>query len=549
MGESAAAQAQILTDHVLKIASILDRVEVSKYLAKAATELTGAQFAAVSVLDSHGDTLQFISYGLPETMTEHPPITHPIFNDVPLGRWLIINDITKYTGGNGLPEGHPHLNNFLGVPITVNEQVWGRLYLAEKAGGFTDDDGELISLLASAAAITVVNSQLYDESVNRNRWLAASQKIVSSLLEGSEEEEALEVIAHEMRIAAQAAAAILVLPSIQDRWISEIVDTDGSVPVQELLGIDFPPDGRARTVIREQSGLVVDSMQRLRTVRVPKLRAFGPALYAPLISHGTGRGVMILLRPVGSLEFNLHDLALAESVAKQATIAIQLAEARQAQALANELDERARISRDLHDLAIQQLFASGMHITAIREELESQGIDPSVSSALDNAISAIDDSVKQIRQIVHLLRDDGSSAALVPRLQHEASVARQALGYAPSLLLTWNGKDLGKDDDQLIDDAVGSDIADDVVAVVREGLSNAARHAKAASASVEVDACPKKILVRVIDDGQGMATSLMRRSGLSNLAARARRHHGTFEIGQRADGHHGTVLQWQVPLS
>ncbi|VEI14040.1 sensor histidine kinase [Trueperella bialowiezensis] len=534
--------------HILAIASTLDQVEVSRALVESACELTGAQFGAVSVLDSHGDTIQFIHRGAPQgSVIEHPPITHGVFNDIPHDSYLIINDIDGYAE-SALPRDHPAMKNFLGVAITVNEQVWGRLYLSDKSSDFTEGDGEVAQLLARAAAISVVNSQLYDDSQNRARWLSASHRIVSSLLEGSDEEEALETIAHEMRIAAQADVAMMILPSIQDQWVSEIVDCDDPAVAHRLLGLNFPKEGRARTVLRDEGGVVVDSMQRLRTVRVEELRAFGSALYAPLTSQGIGRGVILLLRFPGGLEFNLHDLTMAENVAKQATIAIELAEARHAQAMAAELDERSRISRDLHDLAIQQLFASGMHVTAVRGEMEQRGLDDTVLDALDDAISAIDESVKQIRAIVHSLRDEGSVQAVVARLQHETSVARRSLGFAPSLLVTWNGKDIDESDYHLVDDAIGADIADDVVAVVREGLSNAARHAKASSAIVRADATPEEISIEVIDDGTGIQQTLSRRSGLANLAARARRHHGTFQILPRDDGQSGTKLTWKVKL-
>lgn len=536
--------------HILSIASTLDQVEVSRALVTSACDATGAKFGAVSVLDSHGETIQFIQHGLPagpEAVIDHPPINHGVFNDIPLDSYLIINDIGGYAN-TALPENHPAMLNFLGVAITVNEQVWGRLYLSDKPEDFTDDDGDVVHLLARAASISVVNSQLYEESQNRTRWLTASQRIVSSLLEGSDEDEALETIAHEMRVAAHADVAMIILPSIQDQWVSEIVDSDDLAVVHELLGLSFPKDGRARTVLREQGGVVVDSMQRLRTVRVQELRRFGSALYAPLMSQGVGRGVILLLRFPNELEFNLQDLTMAENVAKQATIALELAEARRAQAMAAELDERARISRDLHDLAIQQLFASGMHITAVREEMAERGVGADVTGSLDDAISAIDDSVKQIRAIVRSLRDDGSSAAVVARLQHETSVARGSLGFAPSLLVTWNGEDIDEDDYHLVDDVIGSDIADDVVAVVREGLSNAARHAKASSAIVRADADTEQITIHVIDDGTGIQQTLSRRSGLSNLAARARRHQGAFQIRPREDGHSGTELTWAVKL-
>ncbi len=535
--------------HALELTGKLDRHAALQYFVDSARNITGAQFSALGVLDSHGETMEFIFSGVSQEVAERlggPPRGHGVFADIPKDAPLVVNNLPAYPRAEGFPEGHPQMSNFLGVTVPVNEQIWGRLYLTDKEGGFTDDDGAKIQLFARAASIAVQNSQIYAESQNRARWLTASQNIVASLLEGSEEEEALEVIAHEMRLAAGADTALIVLPSLGDTWRSEIVDGEGSA---SMLGLTFPPAGRAITVVKEQSGVVVDSMQRLRNLRVPELRKFGPALYAPLGAHGVGKGVIILLRSPGGLEFNLHDLAMAENAAKQATIALELAEARHTQEVAAELDERSRISRDLHDLAIQQLFASGMQITAVKEEMTARGHKEDVADVLDQAISSIDESVRQIRQIVHSLRDSNSSAALVERLQHETSVARQSLGFAPSLLVTWKGESVLTD--QMfteIDDAVGADISDDVVAVVREGLSNAARHAHASSALVELDVTLDTVSVKVMDDGAGMTQSLSRRSGLSNLAARARRHRGTFTIGPRTDAK-GTVMAWQAPLT
>lgn len=535
--------------HSLQLTGQLNRNEALRHFVDSARELTGARYSALAVLDSHGETMEFIQSGVDEAtakMLGRPPRGHGVFSDIPPESWLIVNDLPNYPNSQGMPDGHPTMRNFLGVVVPVHEQVWGRLYLTDKDGGFTDDDGQQMQLLAHAAAIAAQNSQLYAQAQNRARWLTASQNIVSSLLEGSDEEEALQVIAHELRVAADADVSIMVLPSIQDTWVSEIVDGEGS---EALLGLNFPRGGRAITVVKEQSGLVIDSMQRLRTIRVPELRDFGPALYAPLVSKGVGKGVILLIRKVGGVEFNLHDLAMAENSAKQATIALELAEARLNEELASELDERSRIGRDLHDLAIQQLFASGMHITAVKEDLQAKGNADEVSDALDQAISSIDESVRQIRMIVQSLRDESAAAALVDRLRQETKSALQSLGFAPSLIVRWNGEVVNDDETfSLIDDAVGADISDDIVAVAREALSNAGRHAKASSVSVELTVDLSEVVIEVIDDGAGLTPGLGRRSGLSNLAARARRHRGSFSIAPREDAK-GTLVSWQAPLS
>ncbi|QRV01558.1 GAF domain-containing protein [Arcanobacterium phocisimile] len=537
-----------VVSHALELTGKLERDAAYQHFVDSARALTGAKFAALAVLDSHGETMEFVQSGmdpLAAALLGRPPRGHGVFDDTPAHGWLIVNDLATYANRYGFPPGHPIMDNYLGVAVSVKEQIWGRLYLTDKPGGFTDDDGAQMEILARAAAIAAQNSQMFARSQNRARWLTASQNIVASLLEGSDEDEALQVIVHEMRIAAQADVAIMVLPSIQNTWVSEVVDGEGS---ESLVGIRFPYTGRAMTVVNEQAGLVVDSMQRLRTVRVAQLRNFGPALYAPLASKSAGTGVIILLRNISGVEFNLHDLAMAENAAKQAAIALELAEARLNEELASELDERSRIGRDLHDLAIQQLFASGMHITAVKEDLAAKGYAEEVSAALDQAISSIDESVRQIRVIVQSLRDDSASVALVERLQQETKVALQVLGFAPSLIISWNGEVTSAEDTfVLIDDAVGADISDDVVAVVREGLSNAARHAHASSVAVRLSVDPTHVSVEVIDDGRGVTQSFGRRSGLSNLAARARRHRGSFTISS-TDETSGTRVCWEAPL-
>src|SRR5699024_2667903 len=134
-------------------------------------------------------------------------------------------------------------------------------------------------------------------------------------------------------------------------WVIEIVDGYGA---EHLLGTVMPVQGRARTVLRDGYGLVVDSLARSPSMRVDALRDFAPALYAPMQADGKGVGVLVLLRRIGGTPFADADLSTAESYANQAALALVLAEARHAQDVAALLDERERIARDLHDLAIQQ---------------------------------------------------------------------------------------------------------------------------------------------------------------------------------------------------
>ncbi|MDN5963393.1 MAG: GAF domain-containing protein [Actinomyces sp.] len=525
-----------------------------------ACRLTGARYGALSVLDNWGDTTMFIQHGFSREQIErmgNPPLGHGLIAEIPTEGALIINDVRhSENAAITLPQGHQEIENFLGAPVTVHEQVYGRLYLTDKFGGFGQTDAEVVTSLAAAAGVAVENAELFAQARNRERWIAASQKLTTTMLEGADEEEALVLIAQTVRDVADADTAIIVLPSVGDVYAGEI--TDG-YHADRLLGVVFPPEGRALSVLAEGTGMIVDSMARAQTMRVPELAEFGPALYAPLRSRGQSSGVLVLLRRQGSAEFASSDLPLAESLASQATLALELASARHAEDVANLLDERDRIGRDLHDFAIQQLFGAGMQLDATKQKVASGELDAQgIIASLDDSLASVDEAVRQIRAIVHNLREPDQSVGLVERLRREASLSRNFLGFAPSLVIRVDGEAINAVEDQeasqteQVEGRIDPDISDDVVAVVREGLSNIARHAHATAGRVIVDVNGHEqhgeVCVRVADDGHGIDPNRTRNSGLGNLQARARRHGGTFTFGVGLEGR-GTEITWRVPLA
>ena len=175
----------------------------------------------------------------------------------------------------------------------------------------------------------------------------------------------------------------------------------------------------------------------------------------------------------------------------------------------------------------------GMRLNRLR-----QGTDPAVVADIDSSLESLDRVVRQIRATIRALRDPDDVTGLVDRLNGEANRAHISLGFHPTLSLH---PVVG------LDELVPPEVADDVVAVVREGLSNAARHARASSVRVDVRADDERILVEVIDNGVGMPDSFDRRSGVDNLAERARRHDGSSSF--RANPAGGTALTWQARLS
>lgn len=527
-----------IIDALLSVTSHLDLQEALGEIVAAACHLTGARYAALGVIGSSGQIDPFVSHGVdPKQMAalDHP-VGKGVLGEIPQHGELVLDDLTKHPSFGGFPEQHPIMRSLLGVPIHVGGEAYGRLYVAEKDGGFGESDVASMHLLASAAAVAVQNSELYTTVRTRERWLQAGHDITSTLLQEPDAEDALAFIAARIRQVADADAACIVLPGVGGEWMIELVDGPDT---DDLLGIVMPAQGRARSVIASGAGLIVDSLSRTPSLRVPEFGRFGPALYAPLLAEGNSLGVIVLLRRLGAPEFTPDELTIAESIAGQAALALKLAEARAAKDRATLLDERARIGRDLHDLAIQQLFATGLQLTKAREAVS----DEDVYGALTEALDGVDDSVRQIRAIVRALRSDDEAAPILERLQRETSLARTGLGFAPSLVVT--GSDPAIDIDDLAA-LVDGDLADDIVAVVREGLANAARHARASSVHVRLALSPSRVEIEVEDDGVGIDPERTRESGLANLGSRARRHGGCFAFGPGSAG--GSLLHWDARL-
>lgn len=539
---------------VLSVASGLDLPGVLEQFVRVCVELTGARYGAINVLDSRGESTTFVQTGVPASlaaMMGHPPHAQGVLSQIPDHGVLLLDDLTEHPAFRGWPAGHPAMGSFLGAAVRVREQVYGYLYLSEKEPGFTEKDATTVIALAATAGVAVSNAQLFADGARREHWLRAGQDITTMLLSGADEEEALAHIAATAREVADADTAALALPGVAGELLIELADGRGAAG---LIGSALPEDGRSSPVLEGGSGLLIESLSKSRQTSAPAMRSFGSAILAPLQTSGRGVGVLILLRRVGAPTFEPNDLATAESFASQAALAFVLAEARHAQDEAALLDERERIARDLHDLAIQQLFATGMQLETVRRR-SARGVDPTeLTSIVEEALDNVDASVRQIRQIVYALRDPDAATGIIERLRREASLARTGLGFAPSLVVSLDGDALSDGDyiiADLVDERIGPDRTNDVVAVVREGLANAARHAHASSVMVRVGVHGSgptgSVLVEVEDDGHGLPQVRDRRSGTGNLAARARQHGGTFSLGVAPAGT-GALLSWEAPL-
>jgi signal transduction histidine kinase len=193
------------------------------------------------------------------------------------------------------------------------------------------------------------------------------------------------------------------------------------------------------------------------------------------------------------------------------------------------LEDRERIARDLHDVVIQRLFATGMQLQTVAR-LAGR---PEVAERVNAAVDGLDATIRDIRSAIFELRTP-MSAALRSEIRELVAASAEQLGFRPTLELVGP-----------LDSAVPTEIRADVLAVLREALSNVVRHAGANAVLVLVRVSGGDVTVRVADNGGGIPEDATR-SGLSNLAARAERLGGTCTVGPNEPK--GTVVEWSAPL-
>ena len=193
------------------------------------------------------------------------------------------------------------------------------------------------------------------------------------------------------------------------------------------------------------------------------------------------------------------------------------------------MEERARIARDLHDHVIQRLFGTGLGLVALA------AIDPEHAEVIDRHVAEIDAAIADIRTAVFTLTAPRQSSSARHRLLDVITDLTPNLASPPRIRFTGP-----------VDLILTGALADDVVAVVRESLTNVSRHARARTSVVDIAVTDSEVTVTVDDDGVGVSRAITRASGIASLAARAEGHGGSFILEKRQAG--GTRARWHVPL-
>jgi signal transduction histidine kinase len=511
-----------LLDAVVAISSDLDLHSVLERIVAAACQITDAQYGALGVIGNGGDGLvDFVTHGL-------APEEHAAIGELPRGHGILgllidhpeplrLKHLQEHPQSYGFPPNHPPMETFLGVPVRIRGTVFGNLYLTEKAGGeeFSDTDQMLVEALASAAGFVIENAQTFARSERRRQWLEASARVTDALAPPVHLEDAVrQIVAGARRVTSAAAVALL-------------EHRDGGRHVTAV-------DGAAAALI---PGLVeklahdldeAETTKDLTVVHAGSRKGVGTTVLVPLRAHLAEAGVLVVSLDTRAA-LDPDELNLLSAFADQASLALDRAQALSDREELLLVTDRDRIARDLHDLVIQRLFATGLQLQgAIRYV-----ISPEVKERLETAVADLDVTIRDIRSTIFELQHS-----------HEQSLRADVRGVVKEYIPVLGFTPLVRTDGP-VDTAVPRPVAEHLLAVLRETLSNVARHAEAQAAVVEVVVADQTLTMRVTDNGKGLPEE-RHESGLRNVRRRATEQGGSVQM--LPEEPHGTRVEWTVPL-
>lgn len=523
-----------LLDAMLVVTSGLELDETLRTIVHTAIELVDARYGALGVRGHDHELVEFIYEGIDEAMREQ--IGH-----LPEGRGVLgvliddpkpirLDNISHHAASVGFPPHHPPMRTFLGVPVRIRDEVFGNLYLTEKANGqpFSEDDEVLVQALAAAAGIAIDNARLYERSKTRQSWIEATRDIGTELLSGTDPARVFRLVADESRTLSAAELTLVAVPIDPDVPASEVDElvitaTSGEALVSAPQSIPVEGTLIGEAFVQRTPG-TFDHFELIPG----KTGVSGPALVLPLRATDAVVGVLVALRAVGAQPFTHEQLDMMAAFADQAALAWQLASTQRQMRELSILTDRDRIARDLHDHVIQRLFAVGL---ALQGTIPRARV-PEVKQRLAECVDDLQEVIQEIRTAIFDLHGSSSGVTRLRQRLDEAvaqfatSEVRTTVQYVGPLSI------------------VDATLADHAEAVVREAVSNAVRHADATSLAVTVSVADD-LCIEVVDDGRGIPDDVTG-SGLRNLHQRAADVSGTFTVG--ALPVRGTKLRWCAPL-
>jgi signal transduction histidine kinase len=512
-------------------------------LAETAAKLTGARYAALGVIDVTGRELErFITHGI-------DPETHAAIGDLPRGRGILgvlirdarplrLHDIAEDERSVGFPPNHPPMKTFLGVPILLRGVSYGNLYLTEKEdeGDFSDEDEELVTLLASQAAVAIENARLYESSRSWAHQLESLEEITAAMLIDIDPSRLLHLIVERMSELLDA-RFVAILTQASEDWL-EIAAARGEGEgdfVHHRLSIQRSKAGR---VFREGTSARVDSVLDDPETDPELMRRVGAraGLWAPLTARGQSIGVLMALdRRQFDPRFSDADLRLAERFAARAAVAVDLshrvARTTVQRIVGSQEQERRRLSRELHDETGQALTSILLGLKSIQD---TQGTDR-FAVALAELRELVTATLQDVRRLAVELRPKAlDDFGLAPALERLTSTFAEQTGIETQL------------ESRLPAERLPADVETVLYRVVQEALTNVVKHARAQRVSIVLQSGPTRVSAVIEDDGRGFpADEESPGLGLLGMRERVALANGRLEVESSRSG---TTIRVEVPV-
>jgi signal transduction histidine kinase len=526
----------------LSLDSLLQR------LVEAATALTGARYAALGVIDESGAALErFVTTGV-------DPETHAAIGDLPRGRGILgvlirdvqplrLHDLTEDPRSVGFPPNHPPMRSFLGVPIKLRGIAYGNLYLTEKEGGddFSQEDEELVTVLAAQAAVAIENARLYESATRWSRQLEALHEVVSPLAGETDLERLLELICERIRELIGARLALIALPSGEESELRiAAVDGEGDA-ASELLGHRLRREhSKIGRVLERRQSARVDSVLDDPEVDQDEARRLGvrTGLYVPLVARGRAIGIVAVHDKLGpEARFSDGDLRLTEIFAVRAAVAVELSERVARDTVRRVIEaqelERRRLARELHDETGQALTSILLGLKGIR----AAGTDAEAAEAEAQLRELIVQALQDVRSLAVELRPTAlDDFGLVAALERLTATFSERSGVATVV------------EANLGDERLPAEVETVLYRLVQEALTNVVKHAAAGNVSIVLTRRDGGVGAVVEDDGRGFAAGDVRDDalGIAGMRERLVLLGGSLTVESSPAG--GTALVAYVPL-
>jgi len=527
----------------LAVTSELSLDALLQRLVEAAADLTGARYAALGVIDAGGAELErFVTQGIDAE-------TRETIGSLPRGRGILgvlireakplrLHDLADDPRSVGFPPGHPPMRSFLGVPILLRGVAYGNLYLTEKEGSehFTEEDEELVTLLAGQAAVAIENARLYEASTRWSRQLLYLNEIGNALVTETDLERLLDLVVRHLRELVGARVVALTLPSGSDEL--RFVAVAGA---DELLGTTLSRSGsKSGAVLERRRSERIDSVIDDPEVNREVTRRAGArtGMWVPLIARDQIIGVLEIHDKEGpDARFSDDDLRLAETFAARAAVAVELSQRVARDAVrrvvqAQEL-ERRRLARELHDETGQALTSILLGLKPLEEALANHPARAGLAELREHVVSALQDVRRLAVELRPAVLDD---FGLVPALE------RLTDGFAEQ-------SDVRVDFHSALGETrLPSEVETALYRVVQEALTNIVKHADARNISVSIARRESGVAAVIEDDGSGFDPRAARDEGVGLLGMRERLAliDGRLEIESRPGA--GTTVVAEVPL-